>query len=171
LRNDICYILADNYLISMVFTYFKRADLKLEEFNSFNFYAALLLAHDMEEDSPDFQQFIPIWLLGHSNLDRYKVILQRTKYRLFRAMGFRATVTSSCCEEVMKIFPTSVTQWQLRYRAEYHGGACRRSKHEHFFIEDVSVIGDESDWPRTLECEKCLERYAVNDSTCNLLTY
>ena len=50
LLKDGCYNMADSFLLSTAFIYFKRAGLREEEYTERSFWLALYLAHDQEED-------------------------------------------------------------------------------------------------------------------------
>jgi speedy len=106
----------------MVFTYFKRARFHLNDFNELNFYLALFLASDVEDDVDDYKYEILPWALG----SKWRMLLKefyRKKDELLRRIGYRAIVSRRCCEEVMSFMPDHEV-WK-RVRAEDHGGATR----------------------------------------------
>ncbi|KAM4632457.1 speedy protein 1-B-like [Discoglossus pictus] len=105
----------------MVFAYFKRAWLHVSEYTRRNFFIALFLANDMEEDVP-FKRQIYIWALGATwRQERRKFHRQRDS--LWRRMEFQAFVSRDTCEQIMAEDPT---HWAWRRdRKEYHGWAIR----------------------------------------------
>ena len=85
MERDKCYNQVDNYLLATVFVYFKRAGLRLEEFNQENFFRCLYLAHDMEEDEEELKWELLPWALGDD--DSSSFFLSRDQ--LWRRMGYR----------------------------------------------------------------------------------
>ena len=106
----------------MVFTYFKRARFTSDEFTSLNFFLALYLASDIEEDVEEYKYEIFPWALGPKWRTKFSAFL-RKRDDLLRRIGYRAIVSRKCCEEVMHFIPEHVA-WS-RERAESHGGAVR----------------------------------------------
>ncbi|XP_076816773.1 speedy protein A-like [Clavelina lepadiformis] len=127
---DTCYRVSDSYLLAMVFAFFKRAHLHLSEYTKENFFVALYLANDMEEDEEDFKYEIFPWALGSSWRDLYPGLLQQ-RDKMWIRMKFRAAVSRRCCEEMMRLCPDHFI-WK-RERNSHHGGAkrnCRKTAEE-----------------------------------------
>ncbi|XP_058805659.1 speedy protein A-like [Phymastichus coffea] len=121
LQNDRCCRLADNYLIAMVFTYFLRASFEPEEYTKQNFFAALFLAYNMEEDEGEFSVIeLEDWL------DCSLTELRQLRYELFRRIDHRGAVSRSCCEVVMRCANPEHKIWQRR-RHLYHSGIVSKN--------------------------------------------
>ncbi|KAJ4448301.1 hypothetical protein ANN_10316, partial [Periplaneta americana] len=158
LRNDSCSQLADKYLLAMVFTYFKRADYLPQDYTRYNFFVALFLAHDMEEDDEDIKFELYIWALGFNWQQHFKQMMTSREI-LWKAMDHRGIVSRACCESVMAIKPNHPV-WQ-RTRAEVHAGAirpysgsstavccnCKKVKSTVNADSGISKSGDDSDSP------------------------
>ena len=100
---DSCFILADNYLLTMVYTYFRRAQLAHDQYTRLNFFAALYLAHDMVEDNEDLKMEIFPWIYGTEWKKLVKEFLEARDYFLLR-MDFRVAVSKTTCDEVLEMF-------------------------------------------------------------------
>ncbi|XP_068103486.1 uncharacterized protein [Hyperolius riggenbachi] len=118
LEDDGCKRVSDKYLLAMVLIYFSRAGLSIAEYNIQNFYAALFLANQMEEDILFFHSIFLFATWYFSSKDDFK---EATK-TLFRRMGFRAWVSREECRHVMKRL--SHRGWR-RKRMDHHGLATR----------------------------------------------
>ncbi|XP_067943077.1 speedy protein A-like [Watersipora subatra] len=147
LHFDSCCKVADKYLLAMVFMYFSKAKLTRDEFNQFNFFAALYLANDMEEDFEGYKFEILPWALGKTWRVHHKVLLDR-RIELLKKMGYRAVVSKRCCEEIMAIEPDHHV-WK-RERQAHHAGAIRDWIREE--QEDKQLIGPDGS-PRS--CDLC----------------
>ncbi|XP_065068228.1 speedy protein A-like [Rhopilema esculentum] len=120
--NDGCAKLLDKYLIAMVYVYLRRAKLSTKQYNCINFFAALLLAHDMEEDDEEIKQEIFPWVFA-SKWKIGQLSLVKRKDSLLKRMNFRSLVSHQTCLEVFGLCPEHPL-WQ-RERQPHHGGAIR----------------------------------------------
>ncbi|KAK7870928.1 hypothetical protein R5R35_012151 [Gryllus longicercus] len=128
LELDKCCLLADRYILAMIFTYFTRAQLTPHEFTPYNFFVALHLAHDIEEDDEELKRASVIFALHGETAcncvdnDFYQSFL-RSRNILLERMKHRALVSLGCCLKVIEMYPHH-SAW-LRFRAEVHAGANR----------------------------------------------
>ncbi|XP_066462081.1 speedy protein 1-A-like [Eleutherodactylus coqui] len=131
LTRDSCMRTSDKYLLAMVLVYFRRAGLRTEEYR-INFFRALFLANQMEEDI-DFCEEIYAWALGDDWRKRKDLFLEQ-RNQLFRRLGFNVFVDRSTCERVMAEDPT---HWAwTRQRQVQHSWAIPmfRRHHQEFTI-------------------------------------
>ena len=120
---DKCNNYVDNYLLAMVFVYFKRLELSLAEYSVDNFWLCLYLAHDQEEDEEELKWELLPWALGPTWEISVPQFL-KDKDQLWRRMDCRSVVSRQQCEQIMAI-SHSTGVW-CRARGEKHGGAVRR---------------------------------------------
>lgn len=120
--SDGCAKLVDKYLLAMVYVYFRRADLSTRHYHRINFFAALFLAHDMEEDDEEIKQEIFPWALGRRWKSTYPSLIAR-RDDMLQKMNFRSVVSNVTCLEVFDLCPDHPL-WQ-RERQSHHGGASR----------------------------------------------
>ncbi|XP_053702043.1 speedy protein A isoform X1 [Synchiropus splendidus] len=127
LWKDCCYLLADKYLLAMVFEYFKRCSFTIEEYTKENFFIALFLANNMEEEDGYTMVDILSWALGNNWRQKVSDFV-RQRDKLWARMNYRAVVTRRSCEEIMDLIPAEFL-WR-RERPEHHGGVQRYCEYE-----------------------------------------
>ncbi|XP_063060557.1 speedy protein A-like [Engraulis encrasicolus] len=151
---DSCCKITDKYLLAMTFVYFRRACFSIVEYNRENFFIALYLANNMEEEEDSEYEIFP-WALGENWREQSPAFLQQ-RDRLWARMDYRAAVSRQCCEEVMSIVPSHFI-WQ-RVRAEHHSGAQRVYPDQ----DEVQPRGPTASLPQP--CSLCAN-YAVRNAS------
>ena len=129
LEMDRCHTLADRYLLATTFVYFKRAELSDEDYSERNFWLALYLAHDQEEDDDRTKFDLLPWALGPQWSTFYQAMMA-DKEELWQRMGHRSLVSRRQCDQVMAL-SASAAAW-ARTRTGGHGGVLRRSSEEQY---------------------------------------
>ncbi|KAG0724302.1 Speedy protein 1-A [Chionoecetes opilio] len=161
LKRDICCRYADKYLLAMVFTYFCRGALKKDKYTKEYFYAALFLAHDMEEDEEQLKYEVFPWALGPRWRKSYPALL-KVRDEIFWDIHCRAAVSKRACDQVMDMQP-GCWLWH-RERPLYHGGAMRD------YLRHPSDNGRPRGPEKSpLQCQLCLERECANSQNSYLL--
>eukprot|EP00794_Sanderia_malayensis_P020392 gene20392-22403_t len=122
LWNDGCAKISDKYLLAMVYVFFRRAGLSTKDYTRSNFFAALFLAHDMEEDDEELKHEIFPWALGSKWKSKFPSLISR-RDNILKKMKFRCAVSNLTCVEVIGLCPAHPI-WQ-RERQSYHSGATR----------------------------------------------
>ena len=124
LLKDTCFNLLDNYLLAIVFVYFKRTRLNSKrEYSIENFWLCLYLAHEMEEDEEELKWELIPWALGKDwNRLFAKFILKKDE--LWKRMNYKSLVSRRQCDQIMLLSSYSAL-WNW-LRSEGHSGAVRR---------------------------------------------
>ncbi|XP_056430792.1 speedy protein 1-B-like [Hyla sarda] len=104
----------------MVLIYFRRANLRTEEYNTY-FFPALFLANQFEEDEMFRREIYP-WALGPM-WTAMKTWMLHLRNLLLLRMRFHAWVTRDTCDRIMAQDP-EYWAWK-RERKEHHGWAIR----------------------------------------------
>ncbi|XP_068683106.1 speedy protein A-like [Montipora capricornis] len=154
---DSCAIISDKYLLAMVYTYFRRAELGRREYNRMNFFLALFLANDMEEDEEEEKYDIFPWALGKNWRELYPNFL-RKRDMFWRKIGYRAVVSRLTCDEIMSIVADHPI-WR-RTRRNHHGGAWRE------YMRDANSLCTSPRGPGAapFQCTKCKDPESKENS-------
>ncbi|XP_069835050.1 speedy protein 1-A-like [Dendropsophus ebraccatus] len=115
LAKDRCMRISDKYLLAMVLVYLRRGHLRTEEYRR-NFFPALFLANQLEEDEEDFRREIYAWTRGTTWTAKKEELLHRRNQLLLR-IGFRAWVDRTTCDLVMAEEPL---HWAWRRERKIH---------------------------------------------------
>lgn len=114
-------MLADKYLIASTLIYFKRASFLPKNFTYFNFFTALYLAHDMEEDDLDLKNDLIKFAIGDDITETLAKFFISKKDKMWHSMDFRSTVSRISCEYIIKTCFPEHSVWK-RTRCHDHGG-------------------------------------------------
>jgi len=103
----------------MVFTYFNRSKLELWDYTKSNFYLALYLANDIEEDCDEYKYEIFPWALGKNWRRKFQPFLKE-RDRMLKDMEYRAMVSRKSCEEVMFLAPDHYGEFKsFRFKIQF----------------------------------------------------
>ncbi|ESN96338.1 hypothetical protein HELRODRAFT_68524, partial [Helobdella robusta] len=92
------------YLLATTFLYFKRCStLKTMVFNQQNFFVALYIANEMEEDEDDYKYEIFPWALGENWSEEFAVFFQWRDSMLID-LDFNVIAEKSKCDEVFYMY-------------------------------------------------------------------
>ncbi|XP_069809344.1 speedy protein 1-B-like [Dendropsophus ebraccatus] len=144
LASDSCYRISDKYLLAMVLTYFRRANLRTEEYSQY-FFSALFLANQFEEDGEIHLDIFP-WALEQMH-DVTEDDVKNLRNQLLLQMGFKAWVDRTTCDLVMAQDPEHWA-WK-RERKEHHSWAIRWFRRD----EEDDIMAGPLDIP--LPCSLC----------------
>ncbi|CAL4114954.1 unnamed protein product, partial [Meganyctiphanes norvegica] len=157
LKRDTCRRYADCYLLAMTFTYLIRAKIPRISYDRKNFFAALYLAHDMEEDEEELKYELFPWLLGATWRKTYPTLLQ-ARDDIFWAIDCRAVVSKKCCDQ------EKVKASRIGFRQQgQHNGSSHNYFHEKLRRRPR---GPEKS---PLRCWMCLEKECEDSDTSYLL--
>lgn len=99
---DACYLSSDNYLLAQVLVYFVRANINEDNYNVFNFFCALYLAHDMQEELDEYKWELLPWALGPEWQHRLKEFI-KAKNHIWRDMSFYGIVSKAACKNIFEL--------------------------------------------------------------------
>jgi hypothetical protein len=74
-----------------------------EQDTHYNFFVALFMALDIEEDY-NFKHGLCIWALGYHWRQQYREVHKRRNI-LWKAMDYQGIVSRACCEKMMSLQP------------------------------------------------------------------
>ncbi|XP_044141720.1 speedy protein 1-A-like [Bufo gargarizans] len=144
LARDSCLKISDKYLLAMVLTYFRRANLRTEEYRTY-FFPSLFLANQFEEEE-FFRREIYPWALGLMWMIQKKQLHHLRNQMLIR-MGFRAWVERETCDLIMAQDPDHCA-WK-RERKVHHSWAIRQCRRDDV---DFTITGT---WITPAPCSLC----------------
>ncbi|XP_040285987.1 speedy protein 1-A-like [Bufo bufo] len=151
LARDSCRRISDKYLLAMVFIYFRRGRLHPDKYRK-NFFPALFLANQFEEEEGRFRREIYPWALGRSwYLMKERKRLFHRRNLLFLRMGFKAWVDKESCDLIMAQDPL---HWAWTRERQIHHGAAVRSFRRN--DEEFTIYGPWSIPPSCPICETIL---------------
>ncbi|KAK2707173.1 speedy protein A-like [Artemia franciscana] len=120
---DRCYITTDKYMLAYSLVLMARAGWLAHNLSPQKFYAALYLAHEMEEDIEDGRWELIPWAYPMLSIEKGHIQLQKLRWELFEKISFKALVSKIACEEVIKI--SCMERIWKRERKVHHAGAVR----------------------------------------------
>lgn len=130
--HDSCCLSSDKYLLAIVLVYFTRAEYQLEDYTVRNFFLALYLAHDVEEEIDDYKWEILPWALGKDWSQNLKNFT-RARYQLFCKMRCYGNVSHACCRGIFNAIEQRYPERKLtspiliRKRDAQHGHVIRQT--------------------------------------------
>lgn len=110
---DVCNMSSEQYLIAIVFSYFVRSDLPIEEYTVFNFFCALYLAHDIEEECDDYKWEILPWALGKDWAAVLKCFIKK-KNEMWSKMRHYGMVSRVLCNQIFEQVKKRFSEEELR---------------------------------------------------------
>lgn len=125
--HDVCCMSSDQYLIAVVFVFFKKAMLTHQEFTRDNFFKALYLAHDIQEEEEELRWEILPWALGKDWPSKIHDFAQG-KLELWRKMDFRGIVANRSCVKILTLEAFENHSAFARVRASDHGETRRNQR-------------------------------------------
>lgn len=132
--SDACNMSSDRYLLAMVFAYFVRANLTVQEYTVFNFFCALYLAHDIAEECDDYKWEMLPWALGKEWATSLKHFI-RKKNEMWCKMRNYAMVSKRLCYQLFGQIERRFSQVELRLcpmiireRDELHGDVIMQTR-------------------------------------------
>lgn len=138
--HDVCFRSLDQYLVSMVFVYFKKARLRHEEYTRDNFFRALYLAHEMEEEYEENRWELLPWALGRQWQYRLREFVA-AKNELWQRMSFRGVVPAKACWQVLSLPAFQKHSAFLRVRDSSHSEILRKPPSVRFGTQKYRPIG------------------------------
>ncbi|XP_075684520.1 speedy protein 1-A-like [Rhinoderma darwinii] len=115
LARDSCLKISDKYLLAMVLVYFRRAGLSTKEYRK-NFFPALFLANQHEEEEDRFRREIYPWALGRRWITKTEELFRKRSLLLLR-MGYKAWVDRATYDLIMAEDPL---HWAWRRERQIH---------------------------------------------------
>lgn len=123
--HDVCCMSSDQYLIAMTFVYFKKTKLHHHEFTRENFFMALYLAHEIEEETEEHRWEILPWALGKDWSCKFNAFIHG-KNELWRKMDFKGIVSKKTCLDIITLEAMKNHSAFARVRISDHGEIRRQ---------------------------------------------
>ncbi len=160
---DKCCLLADKYLLATALTYFKRANLRHQQYTPCYLFVALYLAHDMEEDDLDLKNDLVRFAMCDSVSNSKLKLFLRKRDKLWHEMGLRSAVNHFCCEAIMKYCLPNHKIWR-RERATNHGGVCLPMHVKNLVHKELRLVNSYVEC--NVRCIVCESRNYLNFQKC-----